>query len=148
MQATLLSMLPAQRLICCQRIPTAVPCVKLATHSRIIFTLWSLVRAARKLVYCHAQVDSHEKSLAKGRDEIQHLVLQLEIMPHGDTIEGAHRLYRIALQRNFTRGRRTAQVSCTYQQALTFTHVTFHPICHSCAFRYQLPIIFGSLRYI
>ncbi|KAL0050009.1 hypothetical protein WJX82_002680 [Trebouxia sp. C0006] len=62
------------------------------------------------------QVDSHEKSLAKGRDEIQHLVLQLEITPHGDTIEGAHRLYRIALQRNFTRGRRTAQVAgaCLY----------------------------------
>ncbi|KAA6429173.1 MAG: transcription factor IIB (ISS), partial [Trebouxia sp. A1-2] len=59
------------------------------------------------------QVDSHEKSLAKGRDEIQHLVLQLEITPHGDTIEGAHRLYRIALQRNFTRGRRTAQVAGT-----------------------------------
>ena len=55
-------------------------------------------------------MDSQEKSLAKGRDEIQHLVLQLEITPHGDTVEGAHRLYRIALQRNFTRGRRTAQV--------------------------------------
>ena len=61
------------------------------------------------------QVDSHERSLAKGRDEIQQLVLQLNIMPIGNTIDGAHRLYRLALLNNFTRGRRTAQVthSCT-----------------------------------
>ena len=45
-------------------------------------------------------------------------------MPHGDTIEGAHRLYRIALQRNFTRGRRTAQVylSASYIQLLDVPH--------------------------
>lgn len=62
------------------------------------------------------QVDSHERSLAKGRDEIQQLVLQLNILPAQNTIDGAHRLYRLALLNNFTRGRRTAQVAgaCLY----------------------------------
>ncbi|KAL3163023.1 hypothetical protein ABBQ32_009450 [Trebouxia sp. C0010 RCD-2024] len=37
-------------------------------------------------------------------------------MPAGNTIDGAHRLYRLALLNNFTRGRRTAQVAgaCLY----------------------------------
>lgn len=35
-----------------------------------------------------------------------------------DTTEGAHRLYRIALQHNFTRGRRTAQVGTSKHRLL------------------------------
>ncbi|KAK9817299.1 hypothetical protein WJX72_012355 [[Myrmecia] bisecta] len=62
------------------------------------------------------QLDSHEKSLSKGRQEIAHLVDQLSIRPREDTTESAHRLYKLALQRNFTRGRRTNQVAaaCLY----------------------------------
>jgi transcription factor IIIB 90 kDa subunit len=56
------------------------------------------------------QFDSHEKSLARGKTEIQLLVSQLNIRPREDMTEAAHRLYRLALQRNFTRGRRTNQV--------------------------------------
>ena len=56
------------------------------------------------------QFDSHEKSLARGKTEIQLLVSQLNIRPRDDMTEAAHRLYRLALQRNFTRGRRTNQV--------------------------------------
>ncbi len=56
------------------------------------------------------QFDSHEKSLARGRAEIGLLISQLNIRPRDEAAEGAHRLYRLALSRNFTRGRRTNQV--------------------------------------
>ena len=62
------------------------------------------------------QLDSHEKSLAKGRAEVSHLVDRLAIRPRDAAAEAAHRLYGLALQKNFTRGRRTAQVAaaCLY----------------------------------
>lgn len=40
----------------------------------------------------------------------QALVDHFRITPSGETVEAAHRLYRIALQRGFTRGRRVNQV--------------------------------------
>lgn len=45
-----------------------------------------------------------------GKAEIQSLVSQLRIQPASTITEGAHRLYGLALSKNFTRGRRTAQV--------------------------------------
>ncbi|BDA42484.1 probable transcription factor IIIB 90 kDa subunit at N-terminal half [Coccomyxa sp. Obi] len=62
------------------------------------------------------QLDSHERSLNKGRSEVAQLVDRLRIAPRDDTIEAASRLYALALQRNFTRGRRTALVAaaCLY----------------------------------
>lgn len=65
------------------------------------------------------QFDSHEKSLARGRTEIQVLVSQLNIRPRDDMTEASHRLYRLALQRNFTRGRRTNQVGGALPTAIT-----------------------------
>lgn len=63
-----------------------------------------------------SQIDSKEKSLMRGRAEIQSLVSQLRIQPATSIAEGAHRLYGLALAKNFTRGRRTAQVAaaCVY----------------------------------
>ncbi|KAG2437566.1 hypothetical protein HYH02_011208 [Chlamydomonas schloesseri] len=60
--------------------------------------------------------DSHEAAVSRGRHEIVSLVEALRISPSGEAVEAAHRLYRLALQRNFTRGRRVNQVAavCLY----------------------------------
>lgn len=62
------------------------------------------------------QSDSHEKTLNKGRLEIVEIVERLHIRPREDVVSAAHRLYTIAVERNFTRGRRTNQVAgaCLY----------------------------------
>jgi transcription factor IIIB subunit 2 len=81
-------------------------------------------------VYAY-QADSHEKAQQRGRQEIAHLVDMLSVRPREESIEGAHRLYKIALQRGFTRGRRTAQVAgaCLYlicrQDAKPFLLIDF-----------------------
>uniref|UniRef100_A0A7S3QLZ1 Cyclin-like domain-containing protein n=2 Tax=Dunaliella tertiolecta TaxID=3047 RepID=A0A7S3QLZ1_DUNTE len=59
------------------------------------------------------QSDSHENALARGRSHIAGLVEQLHITPHNEVTESAHRLYRLAMQRGFTRGRRVEQVAAT-----------------------------------
>ncbi len=46
----------------------------------------------------------------KGKLEIQALVDHLSIQHRDDTVDSSHRLYRLALQHNFTRGRRVNQV--------------------------------------
>ena len=58
-----------------------------------------------------AQLDSHEKALSRGRAEVMQLVDRLRIHPREDSADSAARLYALALQKNFTRGRRTSQVS-------------------------------------
>lgn len=60
--------------------------------------------------------DSHEKTLNRGRSEINELADRLSIRPREDIAASAHRLYKLAVQRNFTRGRRTQQVAaaCLY----------------------------------
>ena len=54
------------------------------------------------------QLDSRERSLGKGKAEITQLVDRLRIQPRDDTVGAGTRLYTLALQHNFTRGRRTA----------------------------------------
>lgn len=56
------------------------------------------------------QLDSHEKSVNRGRTELQVLVDRLQMKPREACVEAGQRLYLLALQRNFTRGRRTNQV--------------------------------------
>jgi transcription initiation factor TFIIIB Brf1 subunit/transcription initiation factor TFIIB len=62
------------------------------------------------------QVDSHEKTINKGKYEISQVADRLGIRPREDITSAAHRLYKLAVQRNFTRGRRTQQVAgaCLY----------------------------------
>ena len=62
------------------------------------------------------QVDSHEKTINKGKYEISQVADRLGIRPREDIANAAHRLYKLAVQRNFTRGRRTQQVAaaCLY----------------------------------
>ena len=71
-------------------------------------------RGARILGY--QSQDSHEKTLNRGRYEVNQLADRLGIKPREEITAGAHRLYRLAVQRNFTRGRRTQQVAgaCLY----------------------------------
>lgn len=59
---------------------------------------------------------SHERTLMKGRDEICDLVGSLNVSGGDSIIDQAHAFYTIAVERNFTRGRRTALVaaSCLY----------------------------------
>lgn len=60
--------------------------------------------------------DSHEKTLEKGRNEIRDIADFLAMSAREDAVNAAHRLYIIAVERNFTRGRRTNQVAaaCLY----------------------------------
>ncbi|KAL2650892.1 hypothetical protein R1flu_019020 [Riccia fluitans] len=62
------------------------------------------------------QSDSHEKTLTRGKNEIFDILERLAIRPREDTALQAHRFYTIALERNFTRGRRVNQVAaaCIY----------------------------------
>lgn len=66
-------------------------------------------------VYAY-QADSHERAQARGRADIAALVDALNVRPREESLEAAHRLYKLGLQRGFTRGRRTAQVAaaCLY----------------------------------
>ncbi|XP_077232999.1 cyclin/Brf1-like TBP-binding protein isoform X2 [Tasmannia lanceolata] len=59
---------------------------------------------------------SHERTLLKGRDEISDMVVGLCVGGGDSIINQAHAFYTIAVERNFTRGRRTSQVSaaCLY----------------------------------
>jgi transcription factor IIIB subunit 2 len=81
-------------------------------------------------VYAY-QADSHERAQQRGRQDIAHLVDQLGVRPREETIESSHRLYKLALQRGFTRGRRTNQVAaaCLYlvcrQDAKPFLLIDF-----------------------
>ena len=62
------------------------------------------------------QIDSHEKTVNKGKQEINQIADRLAMKPREDITMSAHRLYKIAVTRNFTRGRRTTQVAgaCLY----------------------------------
>jgi transcription factor IIIB subunit 2 len=81
-------------------------------------------------VYAY-QADSHERAQQRGRQDISHLVDILSVRPREESVEAAHRLYRLALQRGFTRGRRTSQVAaaCLYlvcrQDAKPFLLIDF-----------------------
>ncbi|KAG9452046.1 hypothetical protein H6P81_004950 [Aristolochia fimbriata] len=59
---------------------------------------------------------SHERTLMKGRDEIYDLVTSLCISGGDSIVNPAHAFYTIAVERNFTRGRRTSHVAaaCLY----------------------------------
>ncbi len=59
-----------------------------------------------------AQGDSHEAAVARGRGLIADLVEALRVTPAGEAVDAAHRLYKLAMQRGFTRGRRVNQVRC------------------------------------
>lgn len=59
---------------------------------------------------------SHERTLMKGRDEIRQIVNSLHVGGGDSIIDMAHRFYKLAVDKNFTRGRRTTHVAaaCLY----------------------------------
>ncbi|KAG1331298.1 transcription factor IIIB 60 kDa subunit [Cocos nucifera] len=59
---------------------------------------------------------SHERTLMKGRDEIRDIVNSLRVGGGDSIINKAHAFYQIAVDKNFTRGRRTSHVAaaCLY----------------------------------
>ncbi|KAK3264008.1 hypothetical protein CYMTET_27223 [Cymbomonas tetramitiformis] len=60
--------------------------------------------------------ESHEQTVHKGLVEIESQAERLHMPGRDNLAPAAHRLYRIAVTKNFTRGRRTAQVAaaCLY----------------------------------
>ncbi|XP_057818864.1 transcription factor IIIB 60 kDa subunit isoform X2 [Cryptomeria japonica] len=62
------------------------------------------------------RTDSHLKTLEKGKEEIEIIAESLCISGREAMVNAGHRLYIIAVERNFTRGRRTKQVAaaCLY----------------------------------
>ena len=75
-----------------------------------------VIRATRGGRLYGVQLDSHERTLYRGKLEIKQLADRLGIRPREDVVDAAHRLYKLAVQRNFTRGRRISQVAgaCMY----------------------------------
>ena len=75
-----------------------------------------LIRASRGGRLYGVQLDSHERTLYRGKLEITQIADRLGVRPRGDVVDSAHRLYKLAVQRNFTRGRRISQVAgaCLY----------------------------------
>lgn len=59
---------------------------------------------------------SHERTLMKGRDEIWQIVTSLHVGGGETIIDMAHKFYTLAVDNNFTRGRRTTHVAaaCLY----------------------------------
>ena len=75
-----------------------------------------VIRASRGGRLYGVQLDSHERTLYRGKLEIMQIADRLGVRPRGDVVDSAHRLYKLAVQRNFTRGRRISQVAgaCLY----------------------------------
>ena len=74
-------------------------------------TLQSSSKAYALALIAPAQTEPHEKSLRVGRQQLENLVYHLNIIPHNDTVDGAHRLYKMAVTKEgFTRGRRRGEV--------------------------------------
>ncbi len=57
------------------------------------------------------QYDATEKASTKAKYEIERIVEILGIRPRDEVVGSAQRLFMLAVQHNFTRGRRTAQVT-------------------------------------
>ncbi|KAL6619996.1 hypothetical protein ACP70R_035135 [Stipagrostis hirtigluma subsp. patula] len=59
---------------------------------------------------------SYERTLLRGRNEIKEIVYSLHVGGGDTIIDMAHRFYTLAIDRNFTRGRRVAHVAaaCLY----------------------------------
>ncbi|AQK91863.1 Cyclin/Brf1-like TBP-binding protein [Zea mays] len=59
---------------------------------------------------------SHQRTLDKGRDEIRQIVNNLHVSGGETVVSKAYRFYELAVDRNFTRGRRTSHVAaaCLY----------------------------------
>jgi len=92
---------------------TPAPACALHAHASACMHMHACAmrRACTRLSLCtRAQSDSHENALARGRMSISVLVEQLRITHPNEATEAAHRLYRLAMQRGFTRGRRVDQV--------------------------------------
>eukprot|EP00252_Welwitschia_mirabilis_P026349 TRINITY_DN8639_c0_g1_i1.p1 TRINITY_DN8639_c0_g1~~TRINITY_DN8639_c0_g1_i1.p1 ORF type:complete len:666 (+),score=178.80 TRINITY_DN8639_c0_g1_i1:307-2304(+) len=62
------------------------------------------------------RTDSHERTLERGREEIEIIAESLSISGREDAVNASHRLYVLAVERNFTKGRRVKQVAaaCLY----------------------------------
>ncbi len=56
------------------------------------------------------QGDPHENALRNGRAEMEKLEGRLDMSRETSVVDSAHRLYKLALEKNFTRGRRIAHV--------------------------------------
>ncbi|KIY92524.1 hypothetical protein MNEG_15439 [Monoraphidium neglectum] len=56
-----------------------------------------------------ARGDSHDMAVSKGRGELQGMIDTFRLRPREECLEAAHRLYRLALQQGFTKGRRVNQ---------------------------------------
>ena len=68
------------------------------------------------LFLVYLQMDSQDVALARGRSELSQMIDHFVIRPREETLEAAHRLYRLALSQGFTRGRVVKQVAaaCLY----------------------------------
>ena len=65
--------------------------------------------------------DPHENALRNGRNEMEKLEARLDMSRETSVVDSAHRLYKLALEKNFTRGRRIAHVR-SFEVTMSWLH--------------------------
>ncbi len=96
-----------------------MPALVMQPPSRAETPLQSFGKADAPAPSSLLQTEPHEKSLRVGRQQLENLVYHLNIIPHNDTVDGAHRLYKMAVTKEgFTRGRRRGEVRWTLRRQL------------------------------
>uniref|UniRef100_A0A0D9VP93 Cyclin-like domain-containing protein n=1 Tax=Leersia perrieri TaxID=77586 RepID=A0A0D9VP93_9ORYZ len=74
---------------------------------------------------------SHQRTLYKGKEEIRQIVNSLRVGGGDTIIDKAHRYYELAVDKNFTRGRRTTHVAaaCLYIACRYVLGAVFLQLC-------------------
>ncbi|EFJ16257.1 hypothetical protein SELMODRAFT_421928 [Selaginella moellendorffii] len=77
------------------------------------------------------QSNSHQRTLDKGRQEIRNIASSLSVGGGDDIVGSAHRIYVLAVEKNFTKGRRTSQVAaaCLYIVCRYLLGAVFLQLC-------------------
>lgn len=97
------------------------------------------VRGVRRAVPSHPNPRlPHLQTLLRARDNIAELVDRMGVRPRDDTIAQAHRIYKIALEGNFTRGRKAEQVRYAVPASTVLPRLC--QACDTVALKTQLPL--------
>ncbi|XP_011623664.1 transcription factor IIIB 60 kDa subunit isoform X1 [Amborella trichopoda] len=101
--------------ICCNKCGRVIDS-NYSTEAEFVKTAGGQSRLAGSFINTYERAGSREMTLRKGRYEIEEIITALSIDGGENTINQGHRLYTLAVDKNFTRGRRTKHVAaaCLY----------------------------------
>uniref|UniRef100_A0A0D9WEY2 Cyclin-like domain-containing protein n=1 Tax=Leersia perrieri TaxID=77586 RepID=A0A0D9WEY2_9ORYZ len=87
---------------------------------------------------------SHQRTLYKGKEEIRQIVNSLHVGGGDTIIDKAHRYYELAVDKNFTRGRRTTHVAA----ACLYIACRFAKFCYSPHIQLSKSLLTPAFSYI